>query len=619
MSPGTGRGDHRSPITSARTRRSFLQLLGLGGAAAAAGCSAPGRGSTDAPPPSTGGPDGSRARYVEGTASGAQTLNFLSTADVPSQNRIQLALDGAYAVTPDQEIFPLWADISTDGGRVYTVELRETLRWGAGYGQMTAEDWVYMITEVFQADTNWAGYPNPSDWRRNGEPIPVEKTGKRTFEIRLPAVDPAFPLRPIMWGAFCMPKELVARYRPERDQQGLEQDDDVQTLAYAGNLGPYRFERWERESEFVATRNDAYYLHEADDVPAVWRDAPYFASYTYKVVPEESTRLSALRTGELTATDIPEPKVESFEELDDVDVKVFPQAYMTSLIYNQRANGSFYEAFRKPGVRRALAYVVDKRAIVENVLRGYGHVAHTFQPTFSKWYSTERVREFGVGETYSHERARELLEANLGSTPYRYDGDRVVDDRGEQVTLEFVFAKGSQPVETTARYIAQEYDAVGLDVSLSGLPYGAIVERCLKNSWQGEGEPPWSAGAYNGGPRDGAVSQRPWDLLLGIVFNTYPRTPSSTRGFMTKRGGINFYGYYPETDFAPLFERATSTVDEAARQQIFTKIFGALSVEQPFNFLNMGVDIVGYDSAVSGPEEVFGYTWNQNTWRFDRR
>ncbi|WP_144901949.1 ABC transporter substrate-binding protein [Halobellus captivus] len=606
MPSGTSLDDCR-PTLRGRSRRSFLSLLGLGGAAALAGCSAPESDGTVAEP----------VEYVEGTATGTRTLNFLSVDDNPAVNRVQLALDGAYAVTPEQEIFPLWADISTDEGRVYTVELRDNLEWGAEYGQMTAEDWIYTITEVFQADPNWAGFPNTGDWRQNGEPIPVEKTGRRSFEIQLQSVDPAFPLRPVMWGAFCMPKALIEQYRPGGDQAGLQQDEEVQTLTYAGNLGPYRFERWERESEFVAVRNDEYYLREVDGVPDEWRDAPYFDSYTYQVVPEGSSRLSALRSGELTATDVPETRVEQLEGVDGIDVKVFPQAFMTSLIYNQRSNGSFYEALREPAVRRALAHAVDKEHIVDDVLRGYGNVAHTFQPTFSQWYADDEVTEYGVGDTYGHERARELLESALDPTPYRYDGDRVVDEDDEQVTLDLVFVQGSQAVQTTAQLVAQEYDAVGLDVEITGKEYGTLVEQHVFNSWQGDGDPPWNAGPYNGGPRDGSVSQDPWDLILGVTFNTYPRTPSATRGFTIERGGINFYGYVPETDFGSLFETATGTVDETERGETLAEIFGALSAEQPFNFLNMGVKIVGYDSAVRGPEEVFGYTWNRNTWRLD--
>lgn len=607
-------------------RRSFLKTLGIGGAAASlAGCTGEDSGEAttsggetetdgDMTETDTGGdmPSG----YVSGAATDAQSLNFLSIADMPSANRVGLTLDSAYAITTDNEVFPLWADISSDDGRVYTVELRDNLQWGADYGQMTSEDWVYMIKEVFQADDNWAGYPNQSDWQRGGEAIPVEKTGTTSFEIQLPEVDPAFPLKPIMWGAFCMPKGIIEKYRPDNDQEGLAQDEEVQTLAYSGNLGPYTFETWDRESAFVATRNEDYYMQDADDVPEAWTDAPYFDSYTYQVIPEESTRLSALQTGEIDASGIPETKVSQFEGRDNVDVKVIPQAFMSSLIYNQRANGNFYEALRIKEVRQALAHVVNKEAIADNILRGYATVAHTFQPQFSDWYVDDQVTEYGVGDTYDHETARNMLENNLDSTPYSYDGDTIVDSDGDPVTLSLVFAQGTETTQTTAEFIAQEYGKIGLDVEVNGVQFNTLLNKYVSNSYQGSGEPEFNAGPYNGGNRDNSVSPESWDLMTGIIFNTYPRTPSSTRDFTIKQGGINYYGYYPDTDFNALFDEATTTVDEDARREVYAEIFGALSEEQPFNFLNMGVDIIGYDSRVEGPVEEFGSGWDSNVWRF---
>ena len=607
-------------------RRSFLKTLGIGGAAASlAGCTGEDSGEAttsggetetdgDMTETDTGGdmPSG----YVSGAATDAQSLNFLSIADMPSANRVGLTLDSAYAITTDNEVFPLWADISSDDGRVYTVELRDNLQWGADYGQMTSEDWVYMIKEVFQADDNWAGYPNQSDWQRGGEAIPVEKTGTTSFEIQLPEVDPAFPLKPIMWGAFCMPKGIIEKYRPDNDQEGLAQDEEVQTLAYSGNLGPYNFESWDRESAFVATRNEDYYMQDADDVPEAWTDAPYFDSYTYQVIPEESTRLSALQTGEIDASGIPETKVSQFEGRDNVDVKVIPQAFMSSLIYNQRANGNFYEALRIKEVRQALAHVVNKEAIADNILRGYATVAHTFQPQFSDWYVDDQVTEYGVGDTYDHETARNMLENNLDSTPYSYDGDTIVDSDGDPVTLSLVFAQGTETTQTTAEFIAQEYGKIGLDVEVNGVQFNTLLNKYVSNSYQGSGEPEFNAGPYNGGNRDNSVSPESWDLMTGIIFNTYPRTPSSTRDFTIKQGGINYYGYYPDTDFNALFDEATTTVDEDARREVYAEIFGALSEEQPFNFLNMGVDIIGYDSRVEGPVEEFGSGWDSNVWRF---
>lgn len=612
-----GQDDAPSPLLFPN-RRGLLKTLGVGAAGITGLGTAGGVGAQET--------DDERevqGDYVVGDATDAETLNFIQISDVPSANRVGLTLDGAYALTPppNSEVFPLWCDISTEDSQTYEVELRDGLEWGGGYGQMTAEDWVYMITEVFQAEDNWAGFTNQSDWIRDDEFIPVERTGELTFEIRLPEVDPAFPLKPVMWGEFCMPKELLEQYVPDRDIEGLQQDEEIQSLAYSGNLGPYEFERWDREAQFVATRNDDYYMQDATDIPEgydaeAWQGAPYFESWTYQVIPEESTRLSALRTGELTQTSIPENRVSQFEGEEDLYVNVAPQPFNSLLIYNQRANG--WEPFRSVEVRRALSYAINKEAVVENVLRGFGNVAHTFQPEFSRWYDDSEVVETGVGDAYSPEEARNRLEDALGGTLYAYDGDRVVGPEGDQVTLKLVWPTGTQTTRTTVELIQQEYDRIGIDVELEGVQFNTLLEKYAQNSYRGEGEPEYNAGPFNAGPRDEAYSEEQWDMQYGIIFNTYPRTPSATRTFWTRTSSTNYYGYEPGPDMGSLYDQASTTTDESERQELYARIFGVLSEEQPCNFIAMSVDIDGFQNDVEGPEEVFDFGWNSNTWYFDR-
>jgi peptide/nickel transport system substrate-binding protein len=626
-------------------RRNFLRALGIGATGALAGCAGGEEtttvedgGATTATNETAETAEPANRQvlgdYIAPDATDATTMLWLNVSDQPTANRVGLALDSAYTITTDFEVFPLWADISSDDDRVYEVELRENLRWGADYGQMTAEDWVYLITEVFQAEDNWAGFPSQSDWQQTNpesgesEFVPVERTGEYTFEIQLFDVDPAFPLKPVMWGQFCMPKGLLEPYVEAKDLEGLKQDEEVQTLAYAGNLGPYSYENWERESEFVATRNEEYYMTQVegtgkfDNVTEAWKGAPYHERYVYRVIPEESTRLAALREGEVTSSGIPETKVSQFEGRDGLYVNVSPQPFNSLLIYNQRVNGNFYEAFRKRSVRQALARVVNKRAIVENILRGYGNVAHTFQPRFSRWYNDEKIVETGVGDAYDPEGARNTLENELGDTPYEYDGDTVVDtETGDPVELRLVYPVGTETTKTTCEYIKQEYSQVGLNVTLNGVQFNTLIGKYAQNTYDEgldpNGEREYDAGPFNRGDRDEATSAEPWEMHYGIVFNTYPRTPSSTRDFWVEQGGINYYGYVPETDFASLYADASSEQDDERRKDIYGDIFGALTEEQPCNFLNMGVDVVGYQDYVEGPTEEFGAGWDGTTWYFD--
>ena len=611
--------------------RDLLKLLGVGAAAGLAGCSSSGNQSEEAgaSATTTARSGGSTTDYVSASSVDASSLNWISIADATSGGFIGLTMDATWVITPEQEIFPLWADISTDDGRVYEVQLRENLRWGAGYGQMTADDWVYMIQEVFQDPDNWSGYPNADDWVRNGEPIPVEKTGDRSFTLSLPEVDPSFPFKPVLWGQNCMPQGILEKYAPSGDVEGLRQDEEVNTLAYTGNLGPYSYERWDRESQFVVTRNDEYYMRELaqngdldfagidgvdQSFAEAWTEAPTFDRRIVRVIKEESARLGALRNGDVTTAGVPPNKANQFQDLEDVYLNVTPQPFVSVLAYNQRANG--WRPFRRKAVRQALGHAVDKQAIAESIYRGYAQVAQTMQPKWTKWYVDDQITNYGVGENYGPEVTRRLLAEALSGTEYSYDGDVLKNGAGEQVTLSLYFDQGQDTERTTAEFIAQEFQKnAGIRVEIR--PTSSFIEKFATNSPPEGTEAEWTAGQFNGGPRDVSTSPEPWDMSVNLGFNTYPYTPTSSSAFFQERGGINYYGYVPERDIVGLYEEASRTVDEEERRRLLGQAFGYINEEQPFGFVTMTSAISGYRSEVVGPIEDFASGWDSQTWYFE--
>ena len=604
-----------SDATGRRGRRDLLKLLGAAGVAGLAGCSGNGSGGGDAEPSVQG-------TYVSASSVDAQSLNWLTIADATSGSFVTATLDGTWAITPDREIFPLWADYSTDDGRVYEIQLRENLEWGAGYGEMTAEDWVYMIKNVFQAQPNWSGYPNSGDWFRMNpdsgqrEPIPVEQTGTRTFEIRLFEVDPSFPFKPVLWRQQCIPKGILEKYVQNQDAEGLEQDEELNSLAYTGNLGPYTYDTWEQSSRYVVTRNDDYYLQDVDGVPDRFGEAPYFDESVTNVISEESTRLGALESGEVDSAGIPPDKAQRFENLPNVEVNVTPQPYLRMIVYNMRANG--WVPFRSKAVRRALGFAVDKMTVAENIYRGYAEVAQTMQPRWSEWYDDSRVEEFGVGDRYGPEATRSRLEDALSDTEYEYDGDRLVDGDGEEVTLSVYYDSGQPTEGTIAEFVAQEFDQnAGIAVEPEAISSSTFQSNYVQTAAPEGTDPEWTAGTFNGGPRDVATSAESWDMSINLQFNTYPFTPASSKGFFEPRGGINFYGYYPDEDIAALYEEASATTDETRRRELFGEAFGLISEEQPFGFLTMPSSVTGYADDVRGYDQEFNTGWDSQTWYFE--
>lgn len=352
---------------------------------------------------------------VEGEAEG---LYFPERTDSRSTARIDLTLDGAYDVDANDAVRPLWMDVTDTGdGQVYVCELRDTLRWGDDYGRMTAEDWVYQIENVHTInggrDHPWNEATPPSSQVDEWAVVEnIEQTGELEFQLELESVNPDFPLEPILWGSYCAPKELYEEHVPNAD--ALRSSDAFARLTFTGNLGPYTFERWDRTREFVAARNEEYYMREhADEVDDAWSDAPYFERFTFRVIEEQAARLEALADGEITATSIPPERYEELGESENVSIYEISQPFLTILAYNQRANG--WEELRTREVRQALSMAVEKPRITEDAFRGLAEWTHTFQPRWSNWYDESRITPFGVDESYDKNRARELLMEHTAS------------------------------------------------------------------------------------------------------------------------------------------------------------------------------------------------------------
>ena len=615
-------------------RRDLLHVLGLGGATALAGCDGflggsgeqtDRDGDSDSGGTATAnGPESSSSRTVSGeytsvVGSDANSLNWLYTNDTTSGAYVDLTLDSAWAVDNDQNVFPLWAEPSTEDGQTYRITLRDNLQWGGGYGQMTAEDWVYMIRNVFQGEDNWAGYTNAGDWFRQGEPIPVEQVDTLTFELRLPEVDPTFPLKPIMWGQSCLPKGILEKYVPDRDAEGLQQDEEINTLQYTGNLGPYTYEEWERESQYVTVRNDDYYLRTVEDLGGEWGDVPYFESYTVQVIPEESSRLNALRNGEVTIAGIPPRNAQGFQDNEDIDVYVQPQPFVQALKYNMRANG--WELFREIPVRQAFVCAVDKTTLAENLYRGFAEPAYTMQPRFSKWYVEEGIQEytFGTGDLQGSGPARTRMERGIEGTQYAYDGETLVNPDGDPVTLSLYASSASNTNQTLAELVGQQIESnLGISIQIETIPGNTFQQQYASNAPPEGEDVPWSSGTFNGGPRDVSVSQEPWDMSVVLGFNTYPRTPSSSATFFRERGNANYAGYVPESNIPELYAEASRTVDEAERQELFGQVFRQIAREQPFGFLLMESDITGAQDPLVGPSDTFASGWDYQRYYFDR-
>ena len=526
--------------------------------------------------------------YISGTSAGdAETLNWILAADSTSLGYAGHTLDSLATYDNEWRVQLRCAakdvEVSEDG-LVYTVTIRDDLRWSDG-SRVTAEDYVYTLKNLMFSD--WLNYTYKSDWQEavDGEKVFVtpEVVNETTFTITRQTVDPEFIYAVRTLTPY--PKYIATKY--EGDIEAFTQAPEFNNLTYTGNLGPYKFVEWIRNDKFVVERNPEYYL--GRDV-----GAPYFERYIVKMFGTPSTLHAALEAGDITYAGIDPPQVAKFKRMEHINVYTVPTSGYLFLAYNLRDNG--WEGLKQKEVRQALSMAISKELMIEQVLYGFGEPAFSFIPKPSPWYVDKGITKYGIEPLLDKERAKELL-IKAG-----YD---------QPLKLTLVTNSGNEIRENVGHLVKQELSAIGIEVELKFVPWATLLRKYLMNKVPDTDQEP----RYNNGV--GAVSEDPWDLMI-MGFNTNPLSPSGQDVFFATGGGLNFLGY-SDNQVDELFKRVKSkeALDKGVREQLYAELSRLMSEEQPADFLAFQLANPGFQKNVKGIEPGINMGYNYHLWYFE--
>jgi len=541
--------------------------------------------------------------YISGTSAGdAETLNWILAADSASLGFAGHTLDSLATYNNEYEVQLRCAakDVEvSDDGLVYTVTIRDDLKWSDG-SPVTAEDYVYTLKNLMFSE--WLNYPYKSDWQEtvNGGKVFVkpEVVNTTTFTITRQTVEPEFIYTVRTLTPY--PKYIAVKY--EGDVEAFTQAPEFNNLTYTGNLGPYKFVEWVRNDKYVVARNPDYYLGKEIG-------APYFEQYIVKLFGTSATMHAALEAKDITYASIDPPQVAKFKNLEHINVYTLPTTGYMLLTYNLRNNG--WEGFKQKEVRQAISLAISKEALIQQVLLGFGEPAFSFIPKVSPWYVDEGIVKFGVNPLYDKEKAKELLyKAGYGAE--RADGTiEVVDKDGKPLKLTILTNSGNEERENVCFLVKQELSAIGIEVEVKPVPWATLLRSYFMNKVPGSDQEP----RYNNGPE--AMSEEPWDMIV-TGLSTNPLAPSGSDVFYASEGGLNFFGCFnPQVD--GLFSRAKSkeALDESARRQIYAELSRLISEEQPVNFLAFQLANAGFQKKVKGLEPGINMGYNYHLWYFE--
>lgn len=174
--------------------------------------------------------------------------------------------------------------------------------------------------------------------------------------------------------------------------------------------------------------------------PDYWGGAPELAGVQFEFISEPSTALASLRAGEIQWTDvIPPQQVEELEGDDSLELGVTPSTDYWYLALNE--DNAPWDDVR---ARQAIAYAIDRDAILQAVSYGTAAANQLAIPEQSVWYT-----EYNEYST-DLDKAQELL-----------------DEAGvDSATIDFVATTEYPETVTAAQIIASNLEPLGITVEI---------------------------------------------------------------------------------------------------------------------------------------------------------
>jgi peptide/nickel transport system substrate-binding protein len=283
-----------------------------------------------------------------------------------------VALDRDVTVQPSlAETFTLLEDKKT-----YRIKIRKGVKFWNGK-PLNAHAAKYTFDRMFDQALRKQGLNDPFPKRVGLER--VDLIDEYTIEMVLKKPNIIFPLF----------LSMVQILEPDYYSNHTPQETAIKPMG----SGPWIFKEWVKDDHITVVANPNY-----------WRGKPHVDEVTYRPVPEKSTRLAMLETGEVDIAWAIGP--------EDIPIIEKNKNLRISKAGGRRVGVHIpltVDAYKDRRVRQALNYAVDFKSINQHILSGLA-MGQMRIPLLGKFWTDPTVK----GYDYDPEKARKLLkEANF--------------------------------------------------------------------------------------------------------------------------------------------------------------------------------------------------------------
>lgn len=482
---------------------------------------------------------------VEGIVGTPRFVNPVLAITRADHDMVALVYSGLLKLDDKGNLVPDVAESITvsEDGRTYHVKLRKGVRFHNG-AELTARDVAFTIGLIQTPELK-------SPLRGNWDGVQVEAIND--YELTLTLEEPYAPFKANLTVGI-LPRELW-------DSLPIEQIPFSANNTNPIGSGPYMVEDVLRNESGLI---EAYALRafNASNLD------PKITSIVFNFYQNEDELLQALADQEIASTPSLSPENLSRVDTDAYSVIQTPLPRTFAVYFNQNKS----VALRDESVRRALDAALDKEALVQEVLGGYGIPTDSPVPVgllSQAATSTEEAPGAASPETILQE----------GGWTRTEDGiwEKEIDD--VPVTLSITIKTANTPLfEQTATVIADAWRALGVQVQVSQFEQTDLVQGVIR-------------------PRD--FEALLYGADIGKQADLYPFWHSSQKN----DPGLNI-AQYTNIDVDALLERMRTQQEQGAQQETLAQIESIIKEDIPAVFLFVPTFTYVLDTDVSVPQFV---------------
>jgi peptide/nickel transport system substrate-binding protein len=295
--------------------------------------------------------------------------------------------------------------------------------------------------------------------------------------------------------------------------------------------GPFTFESREGDHKFVLGANERYF-----------GGTPKIDRLVFKVIEDANTRMLSLlgKRVDLVQNAVQPLMLPVVQEADHLELETGESFKYTYLAFNLD-----HPVLEHRKVRQALAYAIDRRAIIEHKFKGHATLSTGLLPPSHPMYEGD-VRDY----PYKPEKARKLLDEAGFPNP-----------EGKEPRFRVDFKVSAQKFrKSIAQLIGHQLSRVGVDVRVRSYEWGTFFHDVKSGNF--------------------AMTSLQWVSVRPSMYRWIFHSENIPSEEKRSAGGNR--GAYRNERVDELLDRAEKTTEQSERKRIFSEIQKVLARDLPY-------------------------------------